>query len=180
MPRRKFSDFELGERIREGKGVTVIAEELGVTKGSVSKRIKQLNLGLSKNVTLHHAGEIVKREINAADQLLKINDTANKLLDRLVTVIEGGDEAPGELLRLEPLLGDKASILEAALKLKAEIRQQLRLQFEVFKGLYDMQAIAEFQREVLEAIGSAAPDLRNQIVARLKERGSIRSAMGWA
>lgn len=168
----------MGERLREGKGVTQIAQELGVTKGSVSKRIKQLNLGYSKNVTLHHAGEMVKVQIDAAGQLLKINETANRLLDRLTMVIEG-EASSEEKMTLDLLMGDKASWLDMALKIKAEIRQQLRLQFDIFKGLYDMEAVAEFQREVLEAIGSVDPVTRNRIIKRLSERGSIRSALGW-
>ena len=56
----------------------------------------------------------------------------------------------------------------------AEIRGQLSLQLDIFKTLYDVEAIAEFQREVLEAIGDISPDVRNRIVERLKKGGALR------
>lgn len=185
---RKFSDFELGERLRQGKGVTEIAREFGVNKGSVSRRINQLKLGFSKNVTLHHAGEIVKKEINAAEQLLKINATANQLLDMLMKIVEGvssKDEkdracAFDELEHVSELLGGKSGVLDAAIKIKAEIRQQLNLQLNIFQSLYDMEAVAAFQREVLEIIGNVSPAVRDNIVEALSARGSIRSALGWS
>lgn len=70
------------------------------------------------------AAAIVKQEINASEQLLKINETSNKLLDLLIEVVQAeGQEQKKMLKKLEPLLGDKASILEALIKIKAEIRQ---------------------------------------------------------
>ena len=63
---------------------------------------------------------------------------------------------------------------ELALKAMAEIRGQLSLQLDIFKTLYDVEAIAEFQREVLEAIGEVDAPTRNRIVQRLKEGGSLR------
>jgi len=129
-----------------------------------------LNVGITKNVTLHHAGEIVKKEINAAEQLLRINETANALLDRLMKVIEGDEE---ELAKVLPLLGGKGSAIEAAIKIKGEIRQQLKLQLEIFQTLYDMQAVAEFQKEVLEAIGEADLETRDRIIRNLQKRSAI-------
>jgi hypothetical protein len=58
-----------------------------------------------------------------------------------------------------------------------EIRGQLKLQLEIFQALYDMQAVAEFQREVLEAIGDASPETRDRIIHNLKEKRAIRSTL---
>jgi len=174
MSPRKFSNIELEQLVREGNGVSEAARKLGVSKGTVSKRLKKLNVGITKNVTLHHAGEIVKKEINAAEQLLRINETANALLDRLMKVIEGDEE---ELAKVLPLLGGKGSAIEAAIKIKGEIRQQLKLQLEIFQALYDMQAVAEFQKEVLEAIGEADLETRDRIIRNLQKRSAIRSTL---
>ena len=38
------------------------------------------------------------------------------------------------------------------------------MQLEIFQTLYDMQAVAEFQREVLEAIGDADLETRDRII----------------
>ena len=40
MPRRKFSDLELGERIREGRTVKEIAAEFGVSPRAIYKRAR--------------------------------------------------------------------------------------------------------------------------------------------
>jgi hypothetical protein len=66
---------------------------------------------------------------------------------------------------------------ELALKAMAEIRGQLGLQLEIFKALYDMAAVAEFQKEVLEAIGNASPELRDQIIHNLQKTRAIRSTL---
>jgi hypothetical protein len=58
-----------------------------------------------------------------------------------------------------------------------EIRGQLKLQLEIFQALYDMQAVQQFQSEVLEIIGNVAPDARDEIIRRLTQANAIRSAL---
>ena len=87
------------------------------------------------------------------DQLHKINQQANDLLNTL---------------EKEPSL---------KIKVMAEIRNQLKLQLEIFKVLYDMEAIAEFQNEVLTIIGECEPDVKTTIINRLKEKRALRSAI---
>jgi Mn-dependent DtxR family transcriptional regulator len=62
MSEKKFSHLELEQLVREGFGVSDIARKLGVSKGTVSKRLKSLKVAVAKNVTLHHAGEIVEKK----------------------------------------------------------------------------------------------------------------------
>ena len=59
----------------------------------------------------------------------------------------------------------------------AEIRGQLRLQLEIFQSLYDMKAVEEFQREVIDVIGSVSSDVRNQIVNRLGQKRALRTVI---
>jgi len=175
MPPRKISDVQLEQLVREGNGVSQIARILKVSKGTVSRRLKQLSIGINKNVTLHHAGEVVKREINAVAQLQKINDHANDLLDLLMACMDGDEVRWEDALKK---LGDGVKDpKELALKAMQEIRGQLKLQLEIFQTLYDMQAVAEFQREVLEAIGDASLETRDRIIRNLKERSAIRSTL---
>lgn len=178
MSNRKISDVQLEQLVKKGNGVSQIARILGVSKGTVSKRLKQLNVGITQNVTLHHAGEIVKKEINAADQLQKINDHANELLDLLMVCVNGDDEAKEEAAaKLGPAGPGSKDPKELALKCMQEIRSQLKLQLEIFQTLYDMQAVADFQREVLQAIGDADLETRDRIIRNLQERSAIRSTL---
>jgi GMP synthase PP-ATPase subunit len=178
MSNRKFADIQLEQLVREGNGVSQIGRILGVSKGTVSKRLKQLNVGINKNITLHHAGEIVKKEINAAGQLQKINDHANELLDLLMVCVNGDEKAKEEATaKLGPVGPGSKDPKELALKCMQEIRSQLKLQLEIFQTLYDMQAVADFQREVLQAIGDADLETRDRIIRNLQEKSAIRSTL---
>lgn len=178
MAQRKISNVELERCFKEGNSVSQIARILGVSKGTVSKRLKALNMGICKNVTMHHAGEIVKKEINAADQLQKINDHANRLLDLLMVCVNGDEAAKkAAAARLGPMGPGSKDPKELALKCMQEIRSQLKLQLEIFQTLYDMQAVADFQREVLQAIGDADLETRDRIIRNLQKRSAIRSTL---
>ncbi len=123
-------------------------------------------------------------------QLSKINDYANELLDLLMRWNRGEDDA---LQVLETQVSDKKVRVgddiqfikefkfkdprQLALQAMAEIRNQLRLQLDIFQSLYDMKAVQEFQDEVLTAIGDASPDVRDKIIRKLNEKRAIRSAV---
>ena len=188
MSKMKISNIELEQLVREGFGVSDIARKVGVSKGTVSKRLKALNVAITKNATLRHAGEIVERKLDAIGQLQKINDNANELLDLLMRW-NRGDETALQILesqvRKVKIRGSEEEVTEykfkdpreLALKAMSEIRGQLNLQLEIFKALYDMKAVAEFQREVLEAIQNASPEIRDEIVNNLQKRRAIRSTL---
>jgi len=188
VSKAKVSNIELEQLVREGFGVSEIARKVGVSKGTVSRRLKALNLPINQNVTLHHAGEIVERKLDAIAQLQKINDYANELLDLLMHW-NGGDEAALQILesqvRKVKVRGSEEEVTEykfkdpreLALKAMGEIRGQLALQLEIFKSLYDMAAVAEFQKEVLTAIGEPSSDVRDKIIHNLQKARAIRSTL---
>jgi hypothetical protein len=106
-------------------------------------------------VALETAHQVVDRNLNAVDQLLNINRKANTLLELVI----------------------KAEDHDTTLKAMREIRGQLELQLEIFKTLYDIQAVADFQREVLTAIGEVDSGVRNRIINRLKEGRALRQSV---
>ncbi len=77
----KIDDKQLRQLMRNGDTVSEAARKLGVTTQAVSQRLKALNIAINRNVALRSAHKIVEREINALDQLRKINRYANELLD---------------------------------------------------------------------------------------------------
>ncbi|HYA91738.1 MAG TPA: hypothetical protein VEK32_09590 [Thermodesulfobacteriota bacterium] len=188
MGGKKISNVELEQLVREGNGVSEIARKLKVSKGAVSKRLKALNVAITRDVTLHHAGEIVEKKLDAIEQLQKINEYANELLDLLMRW-NRGDEGALQILesqvRKVKLRGSEEEITEykfkdpreLALKAMAEIRGQLTLQLDIFKALYDMAAVAEFQKEVLMAIGEVSSDVRSKIIHNLQKARAIRSTL---
>ena len=188
MERKLISIIELERLLSQGNGVSEIARKMGVTKGAVSKKLKALNIAITKNVAMHHAGEIVEKKINAIEQLQKINDYANELLDLLMRWNRGDEEALQILesqVRKIRVKGFEEEVSdykfkdprELALKAMAEIRSQLSLQLDIFKALYDMTAVAEFQKEVLTAIGEVAPNVRDKIIHNLQKARAIRSTL---
>jgi hypothetical protein len=151
---------------------------------------KNLNISVVKNVALENAHRVVDKNLNAIDQLQKINGYANELLDLLMKWQRGDNEAlqvyESKLSTKKVGSGNKKAHIrgfktkdprELALKAMAEIRGQLKLQLEIFQCLYDMKAVERFQNEVLTAIGDAAPDVRNRIIHKLNQKRAIRSAI---
>lgn len=190
MKAKRISIIELEKAIQDGCGVSEAARRLGVTKGGVSKKLKALKIAVTKDSTFRHVEEIVEKRLDAIDQIKKINDYANELLDLLMRWNRGDDTAlqvlESQMMNKKVRVGKEIKFVdeykmkdprELALMAMREIRGQIALQFEIFQGLYDMQAVAEFQKEVLDAIGRCSPELKQEIVESLKKGGSIRSIL---
>jgi hypothetical protein len=145
-------------------------------------------VAITKNVTLHHAGKLVERKIDALGQLIKMNDYANELLDGLMhsgrkddlaaPIPSDLDQKMGSFDWEDEELGFKPKERgELALRAMAEIRSQLKLQLEIFNSLYNLTAAAEFQKEVLESIGSVSRETREKIIRNLQKAKAIRSTL---
>jgi len=194
---RKFTDYELAEKLRQGKSVTEIAQEFGVNKGSVSRRKKQLKNAIATNAVMHHAGEMVSQQIDANEQLLKISRSANAWLDRLEWMRDRRQEEVvaeiiTEIIEVLPRAGLKIiaakvqalglvwkDVVDQVLKFLAEIRQQLRFLFEVHQKMVDSREFKEFKDSFLAEIGLEKPEVRDRIIARLQKLQAMRSSIGW-
>ena len=189
MPRHQIiPDEKLIDLVGKNLSPANIAKKFGVSPSAIYQRIKSLKIGVAKDVTLRKAHTIVEKKVDAIEQIHKINAYANELLDLLMKWSRGDQEA---LRILESQVkkvkyGDNEDEVneykmkdprELALKAMAEIRGQLKLQLEIFQALYDMTAAAEFQKEVLEAIGDVAPEVRTRIICNLQKRRIIRSTL---
>ncbi|GAI45130.1 unnamed protein product [marine sediment metagenome] len=159
----------------KGKKQAEVAEFFGVSPQAISDRLKKLNLAVTKNIVLESAGKVVRKNLTAIEQLQKINTDANEILDMLMKLIRG-DKAALKDLEKHPDFKLKDP-RELALKACSEIRGQLSLQADLFDKMYNARYTAEFQEEVLTAIGEVKPDVRKRIIQRLKERGALRSTI---
>jgi hypothetical protein len=196
---KRISIADLQKCFEAGLGVNEAARQLGVSKGAVSRRAKAHNITLRhitprqnaiKDVVLFHAGDIVTKEINAVDQLHKINAYANELLDLLMRLNRGDEEAlqilESQVVNKQVRVGKNIEFIkeykmkdprELALKAMQEIRGQIQLQFEIFEGLYNMESVAEFQEAILTTIAEVEPDVKKRIIEKLKDRRILRSAI---
>ena len=154
MGKPKINDCKLLRLIdKENLSQSDAAKKLGVSRQAVSHRLQELRGRTTKILVAKKAGQIIDRKLDSIAQLQKINMEANKLLDKL-------ENDPG-----------------LKIKVMAEIRGQLRLQLEIFQTLYSLQAAEEFQKAVLETIAEVSPDVRRQIINRLNQRRTVRSAV---
>ena len=132
------------------------ARKLGVSRQAVSHRLQELRGKTTRIVAAKKTEKMIERKLHTIEQLQKINVEANKLLDAL-------EDNPG-----------------LKIKVMAEIRNQLKLQLEIFQTLYSLQAAEDFQNSVMEAIREVSPDVREAIIRKLNEKQAIRSALKFA
>src|SRR5215470_2267257 len=163
--KRKIDDEVLYRMlVEEGRSQQETAKFFGVTEAAVSKRVKALNINLSRHVGLERAKEVTDCGLNVAHQLQGINDV---IQEELKWAVEEARKPGAERKALEQTIID----------LTGEIRKQLRFQLEVIRSLYDIRGVAEFQKEVLDAIGEVSPEVRQAIVQRLVAKRALRSAL---
>ena len=188
MPKPRIDRVKLDQMIREGKPQREIAQFFKVTDGAISKAKNELKVAVVKNVALESAHKVVGKHLDTLSQLQKINEHANELLDLLMRWNRGDSEALQILesqVRKVKVRGSEEEIKEyrfkdpreLALKAMQEIRGQLSLQLDIFKTLYDVQAVADFQKEVLEAIAEVEPNVRDKIIERLKASRALRKSV---
>lgn len=196
MGRPAKIDIEELERmmLKEGKTITECAEHFNVSISAISQQRKKLGIavkkGVAKSVCTERAPMVVAQRLNAVEQLQKINQDANELLDLCMKWQRGDEEAlrilESQVRYIMVGSGDKKEAVkefkfkdprELALSAMAEIRNQLRLQLEIFKTLYDTEAVKEFQQELIELLGETSPELRNKFIQKLREKGVVRSIL---
>jgi hypothetical protein len=175
----KIDDAKLEEFIRAGRKDSWIAKYFGVTQAAVHHRKKKISAMVVREAA-DIAPQIIAREIRTVDQLCKINQTANALLDGLY---ENYDE---EVEEYNPRTGLKEKAVrkrtrltdpKVALSTMAEIRAQLKLQMEIFQMLTDTKAVKEFQETVLEILERVEPDLKDAVVKALQRKNALRAAL---
>ena len=152
--------------IRAGKTTNDIAKQLKLSPGRISQIKKTLQVNTVKHIQIERAGQISEKHLDAAAQLAKINTAANQILDKILDHIDNGTELPPEYQRKDSM--------ELAARYCQEIRAQLALQMDIYRSLYDIKVMADFQRAVLEAINEVAPEVKDRIVQKLKQARAIR------
>lgn len=153
MPVGKINDRKLLNMVNAGISQAEISRRFNVSPAAICIRLRQLRGKTTRAVVAKKVEAVVDKKINAIEQLLSINEMANQMLD------------------------EAASNPELRLKVMAEIRGQLKLQLEIFQAMFDLAAVQEFMDETLAVIAQVAPDKRNEIISRLNQRKSIRSAL---
>ena len=172
---------------------TKAAKELGVSRQAVSRRLQEIRGKTTRVIVAKKVEQVFDRKIDAMDQLIRINEYTNEILDLVMAWSRGDDEA---LQALESQIKNKRVAFgneeievpefklkdprEIALKACGEIRNQIKLQFEILQSLYSLQEVQVFQQTVLEVLGEVSPEMRNEFVRRLNEKPSLRAALRYS
>jgi predicted transcriptional regulator len=191
MGNPKINDRKLLRLIdKDGLSQSAAAKKIGVSRQAVNKRLQEIRGKTTKVVVAKKIEEVVDHKIDAIEQLTRINEYANEILDLLMRWNRGDDEAlqvlESQVAPKKVRIGTKELEVqdvklkdprELALKAMAEIRGQLKLQLEIFQALFSLQAAEEFQNVVLETISEVDPKVRNEILRRLNDKRAVRSAV---
>lgn len=165
MRQPRIDDTQLHRLLmEEGRTQKDAASVFGVSEAAISKAVKRLNLNLGRHVGLERAKDVADHGLNVVTQLQGINQTIQEEL-RWATQEARRDG------------GDRQGLQKVIIELSSEVRKQLGFQLDILRSLYDFQAAAEFQQEVLNAIGQVSPETRQAIIQRLTESRAVRSAV---
>jgi len=187
----KINDHKLLRLIdKQRMNQTEAAKELGVSRQAVSRRLQEIRGKTTKVIVAKKVEQVIDRKIDAMDQLIRINEYTNEILDLVMAWGRGDDEAlqvlESQIKKKKVSVGnDKIGVpefklkdpREIALRACGEIRNQIKLQFEIFQALYSLREVEEFQKTVLEVLGEVSPEMRNEFVRRLNEKPSVRAAL---
>jgi predicted transcriptional regulator len=154
MPEKTINDTKLLRLVdREKMSQAQAANELGVSRQAVNNRLKQLRGRTTHAMVAGRIDKVIDNKIDTFAQLEKINIKANELLDAAETDTQD------------------------TIRLMGEIRNQLKLQLELFQSMWDVRAAEEFQDTVLTVIGQIDPEVRKKIISDLNSRSVIRNAV---
>lgn len=189
----RLSDEQLMKYANEGRSLSYIAKKAKCTKANISQRLNRLKARNIRDIAREErlSGAIVERNIDAASQLGRINFEVTKLLDKATdedSEIQRLVEAASIKLKqkhseltlsearnyLEQIVEEFYKNQDTIFRASAEIREQIRLQLDIFKVWFSHQAVQDFQRIVLDAVGSTSPDLRDRIINELRNKRVIR------
>ena len=149
----KIKDADMIRMVDAGESQAAIARKYNVSGAAVSKRLKELRGKSTHAIIADRIDDVIDQKIDTWAQLEKINKRANDLLD----------QAEGD-------------VQESALMMR-EVREQLKLQMELFKTMWDVRAAMEFQDTVMTVIGKIDPEIRKKILTELNAKSAIRNAV---
>ena len=192
MGESKIDYRELDQMLREKKPYSEIAKHFGVTKGRISQAKKEMRNQINKVTTLEKAADVVHEHLDIMSQLKKINGDANRMLNLLIRWQEGDPEAlrilesqvktvtfgkNGETINIQEV--KMKDPRELALKCMAEIRNQLKLQLDMYEAYLEFNDRKKFQEEVLRILDEFEPGVKKRAINRLKDRALLRGAVSF-
>ena len=90
----KINDHKLLRLIdREGMTQTKAAKELGVSRQAISRRLQEIRGKTTRVIVAKKVEQVIDRQFDSMDQLNRINEYTNEILDLVMAWGRGDDEA---------------------------------------------------------------------------------------
>jgi hypothetical protein len=161
MAQPKLDPAALQQFIEADHTQVEAAAHFGVSEAAISQRVKQCRLNTSKVIALERAAEVAGQQMTAVERLGHLQQV---IQDRLTRALQQLDQ-PG---------ANEAILTDRVIKLAAEGRAQLRLQVELSRALIDLNAVREFEGEIVYAIRQEGTAVASRILDTLKARRALR------
>ena len=145
--------------VEEKRSQKDAAEAFGVTEAAISKRVKALNLDLSRHVGLERAKVVADHGLDVVAQLQRINRAIGEELEWAL----GEARQPG---------ADRKGLQGVVVDLTSEIRKQLGLQLDIVRALTTSRRSPTFSRRSSMPLGSA-----RRKPGRPSSSGSLRDGL---
>ena len=138
-----------------------IAQKLGVTRGTISKALKKMNLSVAK-VAMGEAPKYEKRKDAATKHLLYLADKARSELDWIEQSVVPNNDA------------DYREWQNQKLKFAAEMRKLIGAMADIGYKLFQAEEINEVLFIIDEEIGRESPECQKRIREKIQQRRNIR------
>jgi DNA-binding MarR family transcriptional regulator len=136
-------------------GVNEIARRVKRSPATVSRVLKSLKVAGA--ITFGKGDKVLAKELIPAKSLREIHEVAQQIITILT---EWNKEAIGKYGFL---------ILKAC----EAIRKDIELHLKICEALYNAEAIARWQEELLNILGEIDPDARERFYRKYNERGPV-------
>ena len=155
-------DREQVEKLHDaGLGVVEIANKLTVSKGSISKILKQMGIYVTR-AAVKVAPEYVEKKDAASDHLLFLAERARHELEWIETTVPPKDDA------------EYRAWQDQKIKFSAEMRKLISAMADIGYKLFQASEVTEALRIIDEEIGNESLECQRRIRERLQLRRDIR------
>ncbi len=175
----KFDWEVMKTLLGQGKSPIEVAKELNVSVPAVRYAIKEKikKSAVVSTITFEKGREVASRHLDTLKELQQTNEYTHEIRDLVIKAIRGDKNAIA-ILNIDNKFKRKDP-LEIFVKVNAQVIEQLSFQSNIFKTLYTVQQIDEYQDEVEATMEEMEPGLRNKFLKRLKEKRLLHSATQW-
>jgi predicted transcriptional regulator len=163
---RRVQPLELQKLLDLGLSGKEMATRLGVSPACVSRNLKSLGMGRSQDIVLRAAAKINTNRLNAMARLTRAAELIEKELESIQASLKKAEGA------------ERKDLAQSQLSWIAEERKQITALVDVAKAFYSIEDVKEFSRIVLQVLGEASKELRDEVIKRLREARSTRTVLG--